>query len=160
MAFLADIAKSWRSPSRGIRAHLARPRSEAFIFTFLFVFLMLTFVGLWPQAARETFLHPEVPIEQRMLAAALALCATIPFWYLLAVLSQIVARALGGRGDYYGARLALFWALACTGPLMLLMGMVQGFIGPGMQANATGIAVGLAFLWLWTQMLREVQIDV
>jgi hypothetical protein len=35
--------------------------------------------------------------------------------------------------------------------------MVQGFVGPGLQTNATGIAVGLAFVWLWFRLLVEVQ---
>jgi hypothetical protein len=157
MALVADIAGTWASPTKGIRAHLARPPSEAFIFTFLFVFLLLTFVGLAPLVAREAFLQPEVPLTQRLVAAALALCATIPFWYLLAAVSQLVAGIMGGQGDFYRARLALFWALACAGPLMLLRGMVQGFIGPGPQANAVGIAIAVAFLWLWLRMLREAQ---
>lgn len=157
MALVADIARSWRNPAAGVRSHLERPRSEAFLLTFLFTFLLLTFIGLWPQAAREAFLQPEVPLEQRLVAGALAICATIPFWYLLAALSQWAARALGGQGDHYRARLALFWALACTGPLMLLRGLVEGLIGPGTQANATGIAIAIAFLWLWQAMLRAVQ---
>jgi hypothetical protein len=34
------------------------------------------------------------------------------FFYLLAAISHGVARVLGGKGTGFGARLALFWALA------------------------------------------------
>ena len=36
----------------------------------------------------------------------------IPVAYLVASLSRLVAKALGGQGTWYGARVALFWALA------------------------------------------------
>ncbi|GAB1363498.1 hypothetical protein MASR1M32_27340 [Rhodobacter sp.] len=51
--------------------------------------------------------------------------------------------------------MALFWALAVTGPLMLLLGMVEAMIGPGRQLDATVVAVGVAFLVLWLLMLHE-----
>lgn len=157
MALVPDIIASWRAPAKGLRQHLARPRSESFAFTFLFVFLLIAFIGQWPRAARDSFLHPEVPLPQHLLATGLALAATIPLWYGLAALSRLVARALGGQGSWYGARLALFWALAVISPLMLLQGLAQGFLGQGVQANVLGAAIGLAFLALWITMLREAE---
>lgn len=157
MALVPDIVESWRHPARVARRHLSRPVSEPFVFTFLFVFLLVAFVAQWPQASRDSFLDPSVPMIQRLYAAGLGLLATIPLWYGLAALSHLVARALGGKGGWYGARLALFWALATMAPAMLLMGLVLGFIGPGVQANVLGGLIGLAFLALWMAMLREVE---
>jgi hypothetical protein len=68
---------------------------------------------------------------------------------------RLAAGALGGQGSWYGARLALFWALAVTGPLMLLLGLVEAMVGPGPQLLATRAAVGVAFLLLWLLMLHE-----
>jgi hypothetical protein len=157
MSLVPDITESWRAPRRVIRRHLARPQSEPFAFTFLFVFLLLAFIGQWPQASRDSFLQPEVPITQRLLAAALALGATVPLWYLLAAASRLVARSLGGRGSWYGARLALFWALAAVSPAMLLQGVVAGFIGPGPQLVAVGVLIAVAFFALWIAMLTEAE---
>lgn len=157
LALVPDILESWRHPARVARRHLSRPASEPFVFTFLFVFLLIAFVAQWPQASRASFLDPSVPMVQRLYAAGLGLLATIPLWYGLAALSHLAARAMGGRGGWYGARLALFWALACMAPGMLLMGLVLGFIGPGTQASLLGGLIGLAFLWLWLTMLREVE---
>lgn len=154
MALVPDIVESWRAPARVVRRHLARPRSESFLFTFLFVFLLIAFVAQWPQAARAAYLAPEVPLVQRLFATGLALLATIPVWYGLAALSHLAARALGGQGDFYGARLALFWALAVISPAMLLQGLASGFLGQGMQAGALGALIGVAFLAIWLTMLR------
>ncbi|MDQ2065409.1 YIP1 family protein [Xinfangfangia sp. CPCC 101601] len=155
MAVTTDLLAAWRSPGRSIRRHLNRGISEPFAFSLLMVFVLLALVGHWPVAAREAFLAEEPSAMPRMLAFALALLATIPLFYGLAAVARLVARALGGQGTWYGARLSLFWALAVTGPLMLLLGLVEAMIGPGAQLNATRGVVGLAFLGFWILMMRE-----
>ena len=157
MTVSTDMVATWRRPREILRRLLARGQSEPFAFSLLLVFLALAFIGQWPVAAREAFLADEPSALPRILARALAVLATIPFWYLLAALSRLVARALGGQGTWYGARIALFWALAAVGPLMLLQGLVAGMIGPGPALTAVTLVVGVAFLWLWSTLLHEAE---
>lgn len=157
MSASTELVTSWRHPRAGLRRHLARGVSEPFAFSLLLIFLILAFVGQWPQAAREAFLAAEASALPRILPRALAVLATIPFWYGLAALSRVVARALGGQGTWYGARIALFWALATVSPLMLLQGLVAGMIGPGPALWAVSGLAGVAFLWLWLTMLHEAE---
>lgn len=157
MTVTTDMVATWRAPRAALRRHLARGQSEAFVFTLLLVFLALTFIGQWPAAAREAHFAGEPSSAPRILARGLAILATIPVWYALAAFGRIVARAMGGQGSWYGARLALFWALATVSPLMLLQGLVAGMIGPGPAAWAVSAGVGVAFLWLWLTMLHEAE---
>ncbi len=157
MTVTTDMVATWRAPRLALRRHLARGRSEPFLFTLLLVFLALTFVGQWPVAAREAHFANEPSSLPRVLARGLAVLATIPIWYGLAALGRIVARAVGGQGSWYGARLALFWALATVSPLMLLQGMIAGMIGPGPAVWAVSTVVGVALLWLWLTMLHEAE---
>lgn len=157
MTVTTDLVSSWRSPRAAVRRHLARGVSEPFAFALLLVFLILTFVGQWPAAARAAFLADEPSAAPRILAFGFGTLATIPLWYALAAASRIVAKALGGKGSWYGARIALFWALATLGPLMLLRGLVGGMIGPGPAFIAVNVLVGVAFLWLWLTMLHEAE---
>ena len=157
MTVSTDLVATWRRPRAILRQHLARGRSEPFALSFLLVFLALAFVGQWPVAAREAFLAGEPSAAPRILARALAVLATIPFWYGLAALGHLVARAMGGQGTWYGARIALFWALASVGPLMLLQGLVSGMIGPGPALTLVTLLVGAAFLWLWATLLHEAE---
>lgn len=157
MTVSTELVSTWRAPRAALRRHLARGRSEAFAFTLLLVFLILAFVGQWPTAARDAFLAGEPSAAPRILARALAVLATIPLWYGLAALGHLVARALGGQGSWYAARIALFWALATVGPLMLLQGLVGGMIGPGPGLWLVSGLVGVAFLWLWLTMLHEAE---
>lgn len=157
MSASTELIASWRHPRAGVRRHLARGVSESFAFSLLLVFLILAFVGQWPQAAREAFLAGEPSALPRILPRALAVLATIPLWYGLAALGHLLARAAGGQGTWYGARIALFWALATTGPLMLLQGLVAGMIGPGPALWAVSSLAGLGFFWLWLTMLHEAE---
>jgi Yip1 domain len=157
MSLIPDIIDSWRSPAKVLRQHLQRPQSEPFAFTFLVTFLLISFVGQWPNAARSAHLQPDKPLVQTLVATGLALLATIPLWYGLAALSRLLAKILGGKGSWYGARLALFWALVAISPAMLLQGLTAGFMGQGPQATALNIVIGLAFLTLWGLMLKEAE---
>lgn len=157
MTVSTDLVATWARPRAILRQHLARGRSEAFAFALLLVFLILAFIGQWPAAAREAFLAQESSAAPRILARAMAVLATIPLWYGLAALSRVVARMMGGHGTWFGARIALFWALACSGPLMLLQGLVSGMIGPGPALSAVTLVVGAAFLWLWATLLHEAE---
>lgn len=157
MSLVPDIVESWRAPARVTRRHLTRPRSEAFIFTFLITFLLVAFIAQWPVAARLSHLNPEVPLLQRMVAAGLGLLATLPLWYALAALSRLIAGALGGQGSWYGARLALFWALASITPAMLLMGLATAFLGQGPQTTVLGAVIAAVFMIRWSVMLRETE---
>jgi hypothetical protein len=156
MTVSTDLFATWWRPRVILRQHLARGTSEAFAFALLLVFLTLAFIGQWPTAAREAFVAGE-PAAPRILARAFAVLATIPLWYGLAALGRVVARAMGGQGTWYSARIALFWALAAIGPLMLLQGMVSGMIGPGPALSALTIAVGIAFVVLWATLLHEAE---
>ncbi len=78
-------------------------------------------------------------------------------FYVIAALSHLVARLFGGKGDMYGARLALFWAFLAASPLILLHGLVAGFIGPGPQLLGVGAVWMVVFLWFWMAGLIQAQ---
>ena len=53
--------------------------------------------------------------------------------------------------------LALFWALLASAPVVLLNGLVAGFIGPGPALTIVGVAWVAVFVWFWLSGLRQVQ---
>ena len=160
MAAVDDILRSYRAPRSVVRAHLAHPRSEPRAFSFLAAALIVMFVGQWPRLSRVAFENPDQPMPALLLGTALALGAMVPVFYLLAALGHLGARLIGGRGDYYRARVALFWALLAVAPLMLLQGLVAGFIGQGPQAIAVGGLVFAAFSLIWGAGMRVAEFEV
>lgn len=155
MSVVSDIVDSWRAPSKVLRRHLARGKSEPFAFSLLVVFLLICFVAQWPAAARMTALNPEIPMLPQLLPLSLGILATIPLWYALAAMGGLAARALGGQGGWYGARIALFWALVTVTPLVLLTGLVAGMIGPGPQLTVAALVTLALLVMFWSLNLRE-----
>lgn len=157
MAVTTDIVESWRNPRSVVRRHLRRGRSEPFAFSLLFVFLLITFIAQFPRVARVSAMDPTIPISPQMLGVGLGLLATIPFLYALAALSSLGMRSLGAIVSGYGARIALFWSLVATSPLVLLVGLVAGMIGGGNQLILCGVLTFAAFVFQWIFALIEVK---
>lgn len=158
MPVTLDMLRSWRDPRGVIRTKLADgPREDRALATVMGA-CALIFVSQWPRLSREAFLQPEIPLEARMVGALMGAVFLLPlFLYALAAISHLVARAFGGKGTWFSARMALFWALLAVAPVMLLNGLVAGFLGQGAALTAVGFAVALGFFYLWINMLIEAE---
>jgi hypothetical protein len=158
LAVSTDIMRTYRAPRQVLREKLARGAREDRALATLMGACFLIFVSRWPVASREAFLDPSVPLEARI---GSYLQGIMFFWpllaYAIAALSHLIAKVFGGRGSWFGARLALFWALLAASPLWLLNGLVEGLIGPGPALSLVGpIAFG-AFLVFWGAGLWEAE---
>lgn len=160
MAVTDDILATYRSPKAVYARLLAQPVREDRALSYLIAALIVIFVAQWPGLSRAAHFQPEVPMTQRMVAAFLASLAAVPVMYLLAAAGHHVARALGGQGAYFGARIALFWALLAASPLMLLQGLITGFIGQGPGLTVTRVVVFAVFMWFWATGLRRSHVGV
>lgn len=111
------------------------------------------FAAQLPRLAREAHLTGE-ELNPMLGASLLAWVFIAPLMlYALAALSHLVARLFGGRGTWFDARLALFWAVLASSPLMLLNGLVAGFIGPGPALSLVGMLWLAIFGWFWARCL-------
>lgn len=153
MGLVPRILLTWRSPGTAVRgmAGLSEPGVLALLLGTMGVY----FIAQWPTHARAAALDPSVPLQARLGGALLATLFLMPLVVMLvAMIVQIVIRAFGGRLDGHGSRLALVWALAAASPVMLLQGLVQGFVGPGPAVTAVNLLAGAAFLVFWMGGLR------
>ncbi|AZB63202.1 YIP1 family protein [Cereibacter sphaeroides] len=158
MAVTTDIVQSYRHPRTVIRRYLDAGENEGRALIILMGACLLIFVSQWPILARQAFLDPSQPLEARMSGALMGTVFLLPLLcYGLAALSHLVARLFGGKGSFFGARLALFLALLATAPLMLLNGLVGGFIGEGPGVLIVGFLVLSGFLGIWLLMLIEAE---
>lgn len=175
MAVTTDIARTWRRPRAVIRHLLDQGRREDRAIAYLMIACLLTFVAQWPRLRREAYQIEAVPTvmtEEQMIAfldgwsafdrlVSYEFLAWLMLWplifYLLAALSHLVARLFRGQGSFYSARIALFWSLLATVPLLLLHGLTAGLIGPGPQTQLIGALWLGAFAVIWLQSLREAE---
>jgi hypothetical protein len=149
MAVTRNISATYRGPGRVIRRLLEMGQREDRALAYLMAGCCIMFIAQMPKLAREAHLSGE-DLNMLMGASLLAWVFIAPLLlYCLAALTHLVALAFRGRGSFYGARLALFWALLASSPLILLNGLVAGFIGPGIQLTLVGLVWLVVFLWFW-----------
>ena len=153
MAVTRDIPRAWIKPREVMRDLLARGKHEDVAFVFLILGCGMVFVAQLPRLSRQAFQTGEdfMLLMGGTLMAWVFLAPLI--FYGLAALSHLVAKAVGGRGSWFGARLALFWSLLAVSPAMLLHGLTAGFIGPGPALSLVGAVTLSGFLWIWTNSL-------
>lgn len=149
MAVTRNITATYRNPGKVLRGMLSLGPREDRALAYLMAGCVIVFIAQMPRLAREA--HIEGTELNMLLGASLMAWVFIAplMLYCLAAASHVVAKLFRGRGSYYGARLALFWALLAASPLMLLNGLVAGFIGPGLELQIVGFVWFLAFVWFW-----------
>lgn len=157
MPVTTDITATYLRPARVMKRLLAMGQREDRALIILMVACVIVFVAQMPRLAREAHVSGQ-DLDMLMGGALLGWLFLAPlFFYALAGVSHMIARLLGGQGDWYGARLSLFWALLASTPLMLLHGLVAGFIGQGPQLQAVGLIWLVLFLWFWMAGLRQAE---
>jgi len=156
MALVPDLWRGWRDPEGLMRAK--RGKGEGAALAAALGSCVLIFIAQWPRLAREATLQPEVPLEARLGGALLGLVFVLPLiLYGVAAISQVALRLIGRPVSGLGARVALFWALLCITPLMLLHGLAVGFLGDGAAVAVLGLCVLASFGVLWGRMVMRVE---
>lgn len=149
MAITRNITATYRRPGKVVAGLLSLGRREDRALAYLMAGCLVVFIAQLPRLAREAHLTGE-DLNMLMGASLMAWIFIAPLvLYVLAAVSHFVAKLFRGRGTHYGARLALFWALLASSPLMLLNGLVAGFIGPGLELQIVGFIWFTAFSWFW-----------
>jgi hypothetical protein len=155
MSAVRDIMATYGGPRRVIRRILDAGVREDRALVILLSGCAVVFVAQWPRLARQAHLSGE-ELNPLLGGALFAWLFVMPLvLYTLALLSHWVLRALGGTGHPFGARIALFWALLASAPVMLLWGLTAGFIGPGPALTLVGALWVAMFLWVWISGLAE-----
>ncbi len=157
MPVTSDIVATYRGPGRVVRRLLDLGQREDRALVFVMAFCVVAFIAQLPSLSRRAHLEG-LELNMLMGGALLGTVIILPlFFYLLAFISYGAARLVGGKGSAYGARVALFWALLSSTPLVLLNGLVAGFIGPGPTLSVVGLVWVAVFLWFWLSGLRQAQ---
>lgn len=149
MPLTTDIVATYRRPRAVMRRLLELGPREDRALAFMMGGCVVVFISQWPVAARRAHLEG-LELNALLGASLMAWVFLAPLlMYGVAALSHGVARLFGGQGTFYGARLALFWSFLAATPLMLLNGLVGGFIGPGPALSLVGLVWLGVFLWFW-----------
>ncbi len=137
-----------------MRRLLADGQREDRVLAILMGGAFLAFLFQLPRLSRQAHLQGE-DLTGLMVNTLFACLFFLPLlFYGIAAVSHILAKIVGGKGTWYGARLALFWSFLAASPLMLLNGLVAGFVGPGFELQLVGLLWFLVFGAFWFINLR------
>ncbi len=154
MPVTRDIAATYRGPGKVIDRLLSMGAREDRALAIAMAACLVVFVGQWPRLAREAHLTGQ-ELNPMLGGALMGWIFIAPLMlYAIAFVSYLILRALGAQLSGFDARLALFWSFLAASPLILLHGLVAGFIGPGIQLTVVGGIWLAAFLWFWLSGLK------
>ncbi|OJI94811.1 hypothetical protein LY10_01330 [Planktotalea frisia] len=157
MPATTDIVATYKGPRRAFARILSTGQREDRALMILMVGCTIAFVARWPVLARQAHLEG---IELNMLLGGTLMAwlfiAPLVF-YGLAALTHLLAKLVRGKGDWYGARIALFWSFLAASPLLLLNGLIEGFVGPGPGLQIVGFLWFAIFIWFWLSGLIEAE---
>jgi len=164
MAVTTDIVRTWRRPRTVVRELLSHGKREDRAIAYVMAACFLIFIAQWPRLSRraagfELEAGQEAPELTQLMAYEFM--SWIMIWplmlYFLAAGLHLLFRLFGGKGTYYSARIALFWSLLATTPVLLLYGLMAGFLGPGPGANLVGGVWLVSFAIIGLQAFREAE---
>ena len=149
MSVVADILASYKGPAKVMRRLCSMGPREDRAIALLMAGCVIIFVAQWPRLARQAHLAGE-ELNPLLGGALLGWLFIMPLvFYAIAFLVQAGYRLFGNKGQAWGQRLALFWAVLATAPLLLLFGLVEGFLGEGWPKTLVGAVWLAAFIWFW-----------
>ena len=145
MSVVSNVLYTYRSPSKAFERMYARPDSEATSLGYLMGACFLTYVAQWPYLARQAHLE-DFNLQTSLAASLLAWLLIAPLLlYTLAIVLYFFHKFFKGSKTSAQIRVGLFWSFLAATPLMMLFGLVKGFLGHGTAESIVGFFWFVAF---------------
>jgi hypothetical protein len=117
----------------------ARPANEATSLGYLMGACFLTYVAQWPYLARQAHLG-EFNLQTSLAASLLAWLLIAPLLlYTLAIVLYFFHKIFKGSKSSAQIRMGFFWSFLAATPIMMLLGLVKGFLGDGTAESIVGL---------------------
>ena len=138
MSVVSNVLYTYRSPSKAFELMYSRPASEATSLGYLMGACFLTYVAQWPYLARQAHLE-EFNLQTSLAASLLAWLLIAPLLlYTLAIVLYFFHKLFKGSKSSAQIRMGLFWSFLAATPIMMLFGLVKGFLGDGTAESIVG----------------------
>lgn len=154
MSLLGNILKSYRRPRAVIEEFMDDGVREDRALGFLAGGCVITFIAQWPPLARQAYIEGQ-ELDMLMGAALYGWIFLAPLlFYILAGLVQFVGYLLGSKRSGVQTRTVIFWAFLATAPLLLVVGVIEGFLGPSAMKTFVEVIWLASFIWFVVAGLR------
>ena len=150
MSVVINISKTYYKPNQTYTKLFAAGVSEKDNLAYLVGGCVISFVSQWPAQSRQAFINQQ-PVDELMGAILLSNLFLLPLiFYFVAAIIFIFAKIF--KSNILGAelRLIIFWSYLASTPILLLVGLIQGFFGKNYQYYTVAglwLSVFLAFVY-------------
>lgn len=149
--FLRDIVLTYINPAAVMHRKIARGLREEQLLAYVFLASLITFLIRAPSLiAFHRAGQTGTPLATEIGGMFITTMLFGPlFYYALAAIAHLIARKLGGKGDWQKARLALFWTILAMQPLVIAYIYLLALVSPGWIPMLLTTGVFAFFLWTW-----------
>jgi len=152
MSASGEIIRAYRGFGASMKRRLDEHPGEERLLIYLVIAILLFFVARIPNLLEVSAIQAtaDISIQAIFVTNLVSSFFFAPLMlYLVAALSHLVAKAFGGKGTSYGARLALFWTLLVIAPLSLVSTMLQAAFPADWFSSILLVGLFLFFTFVW-----------
>ena len=154
MSLIGNILKTYRRPQAVVSEFMVNGAREGRALGFLAGGCIIAFIAQWPRLARQSYIEGQA-LDMLMGGALYAWIFLAPLiFYILAGLVQFVSYLLGSKRSGAQTRTVIFWAFLATAPLLLVVGVIGGFIGSSGVKTVVEVFWIASFIWFVIAGLR------
>lgn len=152
MSASGEIIRAYKGFGASMKRRLDEHPGEERLLMYLVIAILLFFVARIPNLLEVSAVQAN---EEISIAAIFVTNLVSSFFfaplmlYAVAALSHLIAKAFGGTGTSYGARLALFWTLLVIAPLSLLSTILQVAYPADWLTTTLLVGMFLLFTYVW-----------
>ena len=150
MSIVTNICRTYYKPIKTYSKLFKSGASEKKNLAYLVCGCVLSFIAEWPAQSRQAFTNQQ-PVDELMGAILLSNLFLLPLiFYLLSIIIHLFTKIFRSRILGTELRLIIFWAYLAAAPILLLVGLVEGFLGRNLQYFVTAgvwFSVFLAFVY-------------
>lgn len=156
MSASGEIIRAYKGFGASMKRRLEEQPGEERLLIYLVIAILLFFVARVPNLLKVSAIQAT---EEISIAAIFVTNLVSSFFfaplllYGVAALSHFAAKAFGGVGASYGARLALFWTLLVIAPLSLLTTIAQVAYPAEWFSSTLLVGMFLLFVYVWGSCL-------
>ena len=146
MSLIKNIMDSYFRPSHIFSTMYSDCKGESTALAFLSLGCCITFLSNWPVLMRRSLVENQ-PLEVLLGGALLAWLFLAPLlFYFFAWLLSIILKIIGFQARGLFVRLTLFWGFLASTPILLIFGLVGGYIGDGLLYRVIGVLYWIALI--------------
>ena len=154
--FFLSILLAYKDFSVSYNLERARSSGENWVLFLSFTGSLILFLANLPYqiAASPSFINGNTALYLGLLGFVAVFFMPL-FLYLLSGVVYVILNIFKGRGSFYEVRLAVFWSINVSGPVLIINGLLKGFFFESETILYVSCLLETFVGWVFASILTE-----